>query len=252
MEMERLELGIKAEHLRRRLGEDAFSPIDIFTLAFSIEGLSVVFYPMGEHLSGLCIKDGKNCVIAVNSAMTLGRQRFSMAHEFYHLFYDKERLTAVCARRIGEGLEKEQEADQFASYFLMPPSALTELLKQIRGEENKELLLNDIVQIEQHFQMSRQALLHRLVEEGELTQQEADTMRQNVTSSAVNLGYPDTLYKPMPKERQYGTYGYYIQQADRAMELGLISSGKYEELLLAAFREDLVYGEVLEGGEVLD
>ena len=77
-------------------------------------------------------------------------------------------------------------------------------------------------------------------------------MRQNITLSAVNLGYPDTLYKPMPKEKQYGTYGYYIQQVDRAMDLGLISSGKYEELLLAAFRDDLVYGEELEGGEGFD
>ena len=85
-----------------------------------------------------------------------------------------------------------------------------------------------------------------------MTLQEADAMRQNVTASAVNLGYRDNLYKPMPKEKQYGTYGYYIQQADRAMELGLISDGKYEELLLEAFRDDLVYGEEVEGGEVVD
>lgn len=250
--MDQLDLERKANNLRRQLGKDAISPVDIFTLAFSIDYLSIVFYPMGEHLSGMCIKDRKNCVIAVNSAMTLGRQRFSMAHEFYHLFYDKEVLTTICAKLIGEGREKEQEADQFASYFLMPPNALSKLIKQIKKSEKKGLLLKDIVLIEQHFQVSRQAVLHRLVEEEELTQQEADLMRQNVTLSAINLGYQDTLYKPMSEEKQYGTYGYYIQQVDRVMKLGLISSGKYEELLLAAFREDLVYGEGLERGEVLD
>ena len=77
-------------------------------------------------------------------------------------------------------------------------------------------------------------------------------MKQNVALSAVNLGYQDTLYRPMPKEKQYGTYGYYIQQVDQAMELGLISNGKYEELLLEAFREDLVYGDEIERGEVFD
>lgn len=250
--IDKMDLWKKAVSLRRQLGEDATSPIDIFTLAFSIAYLTIVYYPMGEHLSGMCIKDAKNCVIAINSSMTLGRQRFSMAHEFYHLFYDEESLTAVCAKAIGEGKEKEQEADQFASYFLMPPDALSGLIEQIRGDKREGLSLKDIVRIEQHFQISRQAVLHRLLEEGELTQQEADSMRQNVTLSAVNLGYQDSLYKPMPKEKQYGTYGYYIQQADRAMELGLISYGKYEELLLAAFRDDLVYGEELEGGEVLD
>lgn len=250
--MDKQDLWKKAVNLRKQLGEDMTSPIDIFTLAFSIDYLSIVYYPMGEHLSGMCIKDGKNCVIAVNSSMTLGRQRFSMAHELYHLFYDEECLTTVCAKAIGEGKEKEQDADQFASYLLMPPDALSEWIGRIRKGGKGRLLLKDIVSIEQHFQMSRHALLHRLVEEGELTDQEADAMRQNVTLSAVNLGYQDTLYKPIPKEKQYGTYGYYIQQADQAMELGLISNGKYEELLLDAFRDDLVYGEEFEGGEVFD
>ncbi|WP_207669558.1 hypothetical protein [Caproiciproducens galactitolivorans] len=48
------------------------------------------------------------------------------------------------------------------------------------------------------------------------------------------------------------SYGYYIQQAEKALEQGLISNGKYNELLLSAFRSDLVYGEEIEGGELLD
>ena len=35
-------------------------------------------------------------------------------------------------------------------------------------------------------------------------------------------------------------------------ELGLISTGKYEELLLSAFRPDLVFGDDEEGEEVID
>ncbi len=77
-------------------------------------------------------------------------------------------------------------------------------------------------------------------------------MRKNVTLSAVNFGYDDTLYKPTSVEKQYGTYGYYIQQVEKVMERGLISSGKYEELLLSAYRSDLVYGDEAGGGEVLD
>ncbi|MEN6317126.1 MAG: toxin-antitoxin system, toxin component, partial [Clostridiaceae bacterium] len=66
------------------------------------------------------------------------------------------------------------------------------------------------------------------------------------------LGYDDTLYKPLPTEKQYMTYGFYIQQADEAFRKGLISSGKYEELLLSAYRSDLVYGDESEGGELID
>jgi hypothetical protein len=61
-----------------------------------------------------------------------------------------------------------------------------------------------------------------------------------------------SFYRPTPEDKRYRTYGYYIQQAEKALEQGLISSGKYDELLLSDFRSDLVYGEEIEGGELLD
>lgn len=250
--MDKMELWKKAVSLRRQLGEDASSPIDIFTLAYAIDRLTIVYYPMGDRLSGICVKSKESYVIAINSSMTLGRQRFSLAHELYHLFYDEDLLTAVCAKRIGIGSDKELEADQFASYLLMPPDALSDMIKQIKKTPSAGLTVKDVVRIEQYFQISRQAVLYRLTEDHELTSQKAESMRQNIIISAANLGYNDSLYKPTPIEKQYGTYGYYIQMVDKTLEQGLISNGKYEELLLSAYRSDLVYGEVAEGGEVLD
>ena len=72
--MDKLELWKMAVSLRKQLGEDSTSPIDIFTLAYSIDLLSIVYYPMGEHISGLCIKGDRNNVIAINSSMTHGFQ----------------------------------------------------------------------------------------------------------------------------------------------------------------------------------
>lgn len=250
--MDKMDLWKKAVNLRKLLGEDATSPIDIFALAFSIEHLSIVYYPMGDRLSGICVKNPGSNVISVNSAMTLGRQRFSLAHELYHLFFDDVKLTAICARNIGVGSEKEIDADQFASYFLMPPDAFSEMVNQIRKTSSDKLSVKDVVRIEQYFQISRQAVLNRLIAENELTVKDAEQMRKNVISSALSQGYDDTLYRPTPKEKQYGTYGYYIQQADRVAEQGLVSNGKYEELLISAYRSDLVYGDDAEGGEVLD
>ena len=77
-------------------------------------------------------------------------------------------------------------------------------------------------------------------------------MRQSVKRSASNLGFNNSLYKPTPIDEQYRTYGDFIQMVDKAFELGLISSGKYEEMLLSAFRPDLVYGDDEEGEEVID
>ena len=87
----------QAAMLRKELGEDSSSPIDIFALAQNIEKLTIVYYPLGDNLSGMCINglEGNN-LIAINSAMTLGRQRFSLGQEYYHLFYD-DNIISVCA-----------------------------------------------------------------------------------------------------------------------------------------------------------
>ncbi|MGB4044662.1 MAG: ImmA/IrrE family metallo-endopeptidase, partial [Halanaerobiales bacterium] len=150
------------------------------------------------------------------------------------------------------GNDTEKAADQFASYFLMPPVALAEAIKKIHGMSTDNLGIKEIVKLEQYFRVSRQALLCRLIEDNKLTPQQADQFRQGVIRSAVNLGYDDSLYKPLPEDKQYKTYGYYIQQADELLQKDLVSTGKYEQLLLTAFRSDLVYGDEFEGGELND
>lgn len=250
--IDKLDLSIKSQTLRRELGEDTESPIDIFSLAYAIPKLTLVFYPMGSSLSGMCIKNEGNPVIAINSAMSVGRQRFSMAHELFHLYFDESEHSTVCSMHIGSGNELEKSADQFASYFLLPPVALEESLKRIQTSVGDKLGIKDIVKLEQHYGLSRQALLYRLVEDRKLTFDESNRFREGVIRSAMNLGYDDSLYKPLPGNKQYKTYGYYIQQAEELFESDLVSTGKYEQLMLAAFRSDLVYGDEQEGGELND
>ena len=116
----KVELINKAIFIRKRLGEDESSPIDIFKVVQSIENLSIIFYPLNKNISGVCYKGEKSSVIAINSDMSIGRQRFSLAHELYHLYYDKSASSSVSLLNIGEGDETERNADQFASYFLVP------------------------------------------------------------------------------------------------------------------------------------
>lgn len=250
--IDKLELCTKALGLRKELGEDTTSPIDIFSLAYTITHLTLVFYPMGDHLSGICIKNDGNPVIAINSSMSVGRQRFSMAHELYHLYFDENKHSKVCAMKIGTGDDTEKAADQFASYFLMPPVALSESIKKMQRTSKDNLGIKEIVKLEQFFGISRQALLYRLIDEKKLTYTQADQFRQGVIRSAVGLGYDDSLYKPLSEDKQYKTYGYYIQQAEELLQEDIISTGKYEQLLLSAFRPDLVYGDEFGGGELND
>lgn len=244
----------KAAMLRKQLGEDSSSPVDIFALAQQIKGLTIVYYPLGEKLSGMCIKgkEGNN-VVAINSAMTLGRQRFSLAHEFYHLFFD-DNMSSVCAKKMGAGKDIEKSADMFACYFLMPDAALNMLAGElVKNNQNNRLTVDDIIRIEQYYGVSHQTAIYRLLHTPYLKQNEADLyLTMAVRRRAESLGFNSDLYKPTPVAKQYWTYGNYIDQAERVIEIGLVSTGKYEELLLDAFRPDLVYGDEEEGGDVID
>lgn len=244
----------KSIQLRTKLGEDANSPIDIFALAQDIKQLTIVYYPMGENLSGICLKGAAgNNVIAINSSMTVGRQRFSLAHELYHLYFDKN-MTAVCAQKIGVGQETEKGADLFASYFLMPAAALQTKVEMLKAKNNSDdLSIHDVIRLEQYFQVSHKAAVIRLRQDKLLDADTADAMMsEGVRRLAESMGYSTELYKPLPAEKQYMTYGNYIDQAEQVLKRGLVSVGKYEELLLTAFRSDLVYGDNEEGEEVID
>lgn len=241
------ELDSMAVLLRKRLGEDSISPIDIFSIACAKEDLTTVLYPMGKNISGMCIKGKRTNLIAINSEMSIGRQRFSLAHEFYHLFFDPELSKSVSCKSFDNGDEKEMEADKFASHFLLPSTALYEQIGQCETVRQEQ-----VVRLEQTFGLSRQAMLYRLKEEGKISDRLFESMQSNVQYSASCLGYDTKLYKPTLKEQNTKTIGQYIRIANDLYTRKLISTGKFEEYLLEAFREDLVYGTDDEGDENFD
>jgi Zn-dependent peptidase ImmA (M78 family) len=183
--------------------------------------------------------------------MTLGRQRFSLAHEFYHLFYD-DNMKSVCTKSIGTGSEIEKMADTFAAYFLMPRAALADKADNLLTRHDGKLNIQDIIRIEQYFGVSHQTAVYQLNNCGYINREELNKLlNTSVRRQAEAIGFSSDLYRPLPKEKQYCTYGHYIDQADQLLNQDIISYGKYEELLLAAFRDDLVYG-IEEDGELID
>lgn len=238
--LDKLDLNAKAQELRVRLGEDANSPVDIFSLVSHIDKLTLVFYPLGENISGMCVRDDEIQLIAINSTMSYGRQRYSLAHELYHLFFDDSTGYNICSKKLDPKSENEKCADQFASYFLAPYVSLKAVSKRIAG--GSPIALEHIIAIEQYFGMSHQAMLWRLVSEGYLTTDQLDQYRHGITAKARNLGYDDKLYRPMPAELQKKTYGHYLKQVEELRQKDLVSPGKIDELLIDAFREDIAFG----------
>lgn len=247
--MDKIDLSNKAYRVRKYLGADGQSPMDIFKLVQGIEDLTLVFYPLGKNISGVCYKGASSRVIAVNSHMSLGRQRFSLAHELYHLYFDEAKESQVSRMAIGVGDAIERCADQFASYLLMPPAALSESLDGIKSDRPGA---EDVIWLEQYYGLSHKATLYRLVSDGVLTAQDAGAMETGVMSLAARLGYDTSLYRPAPEEKERMVLGRYLALSENLLEKECISHGKYEELLMDAFRDDIVFGDLGEEGIPLD
>jgi len=238
--LDKLDLNTKAQELRELLGEDANSPVDVFSLVNQIGKLTLVFYPFGKNISGMCVRDQEIRLIAINSTMSYGRQRFSLAHELYHLYFDDESGFHVCSTKLDPKGENEKCADQFASYFLAPYGSLRSVIKKTAGKA--PLSMQHVIALEQYFGMSHLAMFWRLVSEGYLSSDRLEDYKHGVISAARNLGYDDKLYKPTPIELQRRTYGHYLKQVEELRQKDLVSSGKIDELLLDAFRDDIAFG----------
>lgn len=241
--IEKIDINANAIWLRKFLKEDADSPIDIFSLVNSIDNLTIIFYPMSNRISGMCVKVGENNMIAINSETTYGRQRYTLAHELCHLYFHKNLNNSICSKDIDRTVdEKEVEADIFASYFLAPYESLKSYIIDTLGKDKGELEVEDVVRIEQYYGLSRQATLNRLVSERYITKSKADTMRSGIRRSASKLGYDEKLYAPSEEGKKYYTIGKYVKIAEELNNKNKVSSGKYEELLLDAYRYDIVFG----------
>lgn len=234
------ELNSLALRTRKMWNEDIYSPIDIFAAVngWKDKKITLVRYPMSSRISGMCTREEEDIIICINSATSYGRQRFTLAHELYHVLYEENMQRVICDMNVGgDKTESEKEADGFAGYLLMPYDALFEF-EQDRSKWN----LEKIIDAEQFFQISHQAMLHRLVYDHLLSSAEVEPYKTiKVSAEAAKMGYGKDLYFPTDKRKQYFTTGEYIRKVEKLAEQGLISDGKKDELLLEAYRADIVY-----------
>ena len=195
------ELNSLALRTRRLWSEDGYSPIDIFAIVngWKDKKITIVKYPMSSRISGMCTKEKEDIVICINSKTSYGRQRFTLAHELYHVLYEEGMQRVICDMSMNsDKSESEREADQFASYLLMPYDALLEY------EHYKEKWsLEKIIDAEQFFQVSHQAMLHRLVCDNLLSDSIADKYKNlTVSTVAARLGYGKELYFSTEEKKQ--------------------------------------------------
>lgn len=238
-----IKLNSFAVELRRDWDMNPYSPIDLFSIVLSkIPELTIMFYPMSEFTSGMAVKETNglglnNIIIGINSNMSKGRQRFTLAHELYHLLYEEGGELIICERF--NLTDSEKEADTFASYLLMPYGALE---RYVKTNNISEWDLDKVIALEQYFQLSHHAMLYRLHNQGFITEEQKEEFSKVYIGQEAKIrGYSDDLYTSTNKHRKYYALGNYIRLIKDANLSEKISKGKSDELLLDGFRGDLAY-----------
>lgn len=241
------ELRFQATSLREALSVPDDAPIDIFAVIARTNIYTLVEYPFSDKISGMSIQIPQgNRIIAVNMNDTLGRQRFTCAHELYHLNFQKGFTSVVCPSGFSGKNENERSADSFASYFLAPSNALD---KQIYERKLNKLPLtsSDIIQLEQFFGMSHQAMLYRLRAENLINEARYELFKADIPSTqALSLGYDNSLYKPRSSEKKPFLTGEYVRLANELLRAGKVSQGYYNQIIREGFRSDLLNSEIPE------
>lgn len=246
-----IELNSLALKTRKIFGEDSYSPLDIFANVNGWKEMknTIIYYPLSSRVSGMCTKINNHIVICINSGTSYGRQRFTLAHELYHILYEDNLNRVICDMKFSiDKSDSEKEADMFASYLLVPYDALCQY-----AEKKNNWELEDVIEAEQFFQISHKAMLLRLFTENYISKEKFEEYQKiGVTREAIKLGYSGELYMPSPETKRYFTTGEYIRKVESISEKELISNGKREEMLLDAFRADIVYNLNEEGMDMYD
>ena len=232
----------RATEFRRELGLGEYEPLDLVKLLRECLDISLVLKPLSPAVSGVFLRLGQSEVIMLNTDKTLGHQRFTAAHEYCHLRYDRGLSRRACVTGLfNQDNPSEREADYFAVNLLLPAGGIALRLHK-RGR--KDVSLEDVIDLEQYYGASHQAALIRLKHLGYLTQKQVEAMGDGVIAMARRLGYRPDLYLPTREDRIDSGYA---EKAKRALDQGLITEGRYEQLLLEAGYADLLYGGEEEG-----
>lgn len=229
----------KVEKLRRSWSIDNASPLNILGAVLeNIGDLTILWFPMLDEVSGCCAKSDTDKVICINSKHSKGRQNFTIAHELHHLLFEKDRASFICSFNSND--ESEKNADKFAESLLIPNIALDEFITK-HGIEKWDL--SDVIKCEQYFQISHIAMLCKLRRENMITYRDFKSFKSNVKRNAWQLGYDLSLYE---STRDYYALGEIIPLSKRIHDEGMITGGKFDEILLDVFREDMVYNIITE------
>ena len=217
----------EAAEFRNRLGYGNFDPIRLKSLLIKLN-IITAFKALSDNFSGMAVKSGEFRFVLINSNHSIGRQHFTICHELYHLYIDKNFKPHHCHTGCFDKKNiNEYFADIFASYFLMPEDGILDLIPDNQLKKDK-ISVTTLLKIEHFFSCSRSALLFRLKDLNFISNNYFELHSKNVKLIAKEYGYSVDLYKKGNKNVIIGDYGV---NARNLYDDEKISEGHYVSLM---------------------
>lgn len=217
----------EATEFRNRYGYGNLEPIRLKSLLIKLNVITV-FKELHDNFSGMAIKSGNFRFVLINSNHSIGRQHFTICHELYHLYIDKNYKPHHCHTGYFDKKNlNEYFADMFASYLLMPEDGILDLIPDNQLKKDK-ISVTTLLKIEHFFSCSRSALLYRLKDLNFISNNYFESHSKNIILIAKEYGYSIDLYKKGNKNLIIGDYGV---NAKNLYDDEKISEGHYISLM---------------------
>jgi Zn-dependent peptidase ImmA (M78 family) len=203
-------------------------PVNCKRLVLTLNVLTL-YRPMSNDFSGMCLRNGDKRFMLINSNHQRGRQHFTIAHELYHLFIQKDFIPHICNPGFPEQNDPiEATANLFAACLLMPKDSIFSQIPAVELEI-RSISLATVLKLEQFFSVSHSAMLVRLVSLDILTkEQKEEYSKLPIKKRASEYGYELSIYEPGNAGVVLGDYGV---KTKRLFDLEKISESHYLELM---------------------
>lgn len=121
-----------AIYTRKALNISLGDPVKSICNLLEYNGIIIIDYDGPDKFDGVSFwSDKGNPIIVINKSFSNDRKRFTLAHELGHLL--------MHSFPIPDHRDKEKEANQFASEFLMPAESIKHALKNLKISSLAEL-----------------------------------------------------------------------------------------------------------------
>lgn len=161
----RRELYLQIEPIAQKARESIIDCNSVIEDSFKLleqQGFFIVGFPAkDDKLSGFHAEKSNIHFIYVNTAHDLGRQYFSMWHEYYHIYTGEKSDVSLLDNRDSD--EIEYKAECFAGCILMPKNLVDRYLK-INGIDVNWLSHANLIKMYTYFGVSYNAMLTRLIQ----------------------------------------------------------------------------------------